>query len=199
MTAGKRHAWLRQTIAPAVIAILAAVAEAGGEPARLWLRYQREAIGDGEFWRLISGHLVHLGPSHMAMNVVALGVLALIFRSILRPLDWLWACLAAACAIDAGLYWLGPEIEWYVGLSGVLHGLWAAAAVLAWQSDRRRSLVLLALIALKLGIEAVQGPLSITSEVASGPVIAVAHAYGAAGGAFWALFAFAIRLKRRSI
>lgn len=185
--------------APTAIALLAALAEVFGETVRMWLRYQRESIADGEIWRLITGHLVHLGPSHMAMNVVAVGVLAWIVRRLLQPLDWLWVFLSAALAIDAGLYWLRPEIDWYVGLSGVLHGLWAAAAVLAWPRQRSQALVLAALIVLKLGFEAVQGPLSLTSAAAAGPVISIAHAYGAVGGACWAGFALAIRTRKRSI
>ena len=34
------------------------------------LEYQRRAIGEGELWRLFSGHLVHLGWEHLLMNLV---------------------------------------------------------------------------------------------------------------------------------
>ncbi|MEE8280791.1 MAG: hypothetical protein V3R50_00295, partial [Gammaproteobacteria bacterium] len=30
------------------------------------LRYDRAAISDGELWRIITGHLAHLGWSHLA-------------------------------------------------------------------------------------------------------------------------------------
>jgi rhomboid family GlyGly-CTERM serine protease len=169
------------------------LAEAFGDSGRLWLRYQRDGLADGEFWRLVTGHLVHLGPSHMVMNIAALAILALLFVPLLRPLDWLWVCLVSALAIDAGLYWLSPEIVWYVGLSGVLHGCWAGAAIRAWALDTRQAVALTGMILLKLGFEAVYGPLGITGAVAAGPVVSVAHAYGAAGGTLWALTRFAIR------
>ena len=181
---------------PVAIACLAALAEIGAQPVRLWLRYQRDQLADGELWRLVTGHLVHLGPSHMAMNVVALAILTLIVGRLFKPMDWLWVCLISALAIDAGLFWVHTEVAWYVGLSGVLHGVWAAASIRAWELKRTEALALSALILIKLGYEAWAGPLSITGAVAAGPVVAVAHAYGALGGALWALAGLAIRKLR---
>lgn len=184
---------------PAAIGLLAALLELGGERFRVLLRYDRDAVMAKEFWRLVTGHLVHLGPSHMLMNVFALGVLAVIFGRLLRTIDWIVVGLMAALAIDAGLYWLSADIGWYVGLSGVLHGFWAAGCVLAIAARSREAIVLTLLILGKLGFEAVIGPIALTGEVAGGPVVTVAHAYGAAGGALAALGLLAIRFRTRSI
>ena len=142
---------------------------------------------------------MHLGPSHMAMNVIALAVLVLIVGRLFKPMDWLWVCLISALAIDAGLFWRSTEVAWYVGLSGVLHGCWAAASIRAWVHRRKDAAALSALIVIKLGYEAWLGPVPITGEVAAGPVVAVAHAYGAVGGTVWALASFAIRKLRRPL
>ena len=175
----------RRFMVPGVLAGLAGLAELGGEPGRLWLRYQRDVLADGEVWRLMTGHLVHLGPSHMAMNVTALGVLAVIFSRFLSSRDWLGIFVFSALAIDAGLFWISTSVAWYVGLSGVLHGCWAAACIFAWQQKSHQAAALSALIVIKLAYEAWLGPVPFTGEVAAGPVVAVAHAYGAAGGALW--------------
>jgi rhomboid family GlyGly-CTERM serine protease len=190
---------LRRFLPPGAIGALAAVAETGGQPLRLVLRYQRESLGGGEVWRLVTGHLVHLGASHMLMNVLALGVLATIFRRLLCDRDWWLGCLAAALAIDAGLYFGNPAVQWYVGLSGVLHGVWAIAAVRAWQQGRGEAVAFALLLAVKLGYEALVGPVPLTGAVAAGPVVAVAHAYGAAGGAAYALVGFAVRTRSRPL
>jgi rhomboid family GlyGly-CTERM serine protease len=184
---------------PAGIACLAALAELFGEPGRLWLRYERAGLGTGEVWRLVTGHVVHLGPSHMLMNIVALAVLALVFVRFMKPLDWLRVFVISALAIDVGLYWFSPGVDWYVGLSGVLHGFWAAASVCAWQQDRRQAVVMIVLLMLKFGFEAWYGPVPMTGAVAAGPVVTVAHAYGAIGGGLWALIALAIRPRKRSL
>lgn len=185
--------------APAAIGLLAAALELGGEPFRLALRYERNAVAAGEFWRLVTGHLVHLGPSHMLMNVFALVVLAVIFGRLLRAIDWIVVGLTAALVIDGGLYWISTDVGWYVGLSGVLHGFWAAACVFAVFERRREAIALTLLILVKLGFEALVGPVALTGEVAGGPVVTVAHAYGAMGGATAALALIAIRLPARSI
>lgn len=163
------------------------------------MRYERERIADGELWRLVSGHLVHLGPTHALMNIVALAVLALLLARYLKPIDWLWLFLVSALTIDAGLYWFSPNVTWYVGLSGVLHGFWAGATVFAWRDDRRQAAVLTALLIIKLSYESWYGPVPMTGAIAAGPVVAVAHAYGAFGGGCFALAALAIRSRKRSL
>jgi len=192
-------ALFRQFLAPGAIGALAALVETGGDPVRLALRYERDGLATGEVWRLVTGHLVHLGPSHMAMNVLALGVLALIFQRLLTDRDWWLGCVAAAFAIDAGLYFGSPAVQWYVGLSGVLHGVWAIAAVRAWQQRRAEALAFTLLLAVKLGYEALVGPVPLTGAVAAGPVVAVAHAYGATGGAAYALASFVVRPRGRPL
>jgi rhomboid family GlyGly-CTERM serine protease len=189
----------RAYIVPAVFAGLSGLAEVFGETGRTWLRYEREPIAAGELWRLVTGHLVHLGPSHALMNVAALAVLALVLSRYLKSLDWLSVFLFSALAIDGGLFWAAPSVVWYVGLSGVLHGFWASATVFAWRDDQRQAAVLTALIVFKLSYESWYGPVPMTGAVAAGPVIAVAHAYGAAGGVCWALSALAIRSLKRSL
>jgi rhomboid family GlyGly-CTERM serine protease len=198
-TADSSWAPYRPFVVPALIAGLAACAEAFGEPGREWLRYDRASIADGELWRLVTGHLVHLGLSHALMNIAALAVLTLVLARYLRPLDWLWLYLVSAFAIDGGLFWLSPNVVWYVGLSGVLHGVWAGATVCAWREDKRPAAMLTALILIKLSYETWFGPVPMTGAVADGPVIAVAHAYGAIGGACWGLFVLAIRLRMQSL
>jgi rhomboid family GlyGly-CTERM serine protease len=183
-------------LAPGAIGALAALLEAGAEPVRLASRYERTALAGGEFWRLLSAHLVHLGPSHMVMNVVALGVLALIFASLLRALDWFGVAVLAALAIDAGLYWLEPAVDWYVGLSGVLHGFWAAACVYAWSLRRAEALPITALMVIKLGFESWVGPVPLTGSIAAGPVVTAAHLYGAIGGIAWSAGMLVVRRCR---
>lgn len=189
----------RPYVVPAVIGILVALVGLGGTRGRVLLEYRREALAHGELWRLITGHLVHLGASHMLMNLAALAVLAFVLSPYLKPRDWLAAGLFSAFAIDAGLYWLDPAVDWYVGLSGVLHGYWAAAVASAVLARRWDAVPLAALLLGKLAYEAFAGPVPLTESVAAGPVVTQAHLWGALGGAAWPLSAFAIRGLKRSL
>lgn len=186
-------------VAPAVIGLMSVLVELGGEPLRSLLRYDRAGLAAGQFWRLVTGHLVHLGPSHMVMNVIALAVLALILSPLLSSRDWFAVGLASALAIDAGLYVLHPSIEWYVGLSGVLHGFWAGACVFGLFQRHGEAVLLTLLLAGKLAYEAFAGPVPLTGEIAAGPVVTEAHAWGAIGGALAPLVLIAIRRRRPSL
>jgi rhomboid family GlyGly-CTERM serine protease len=185
----------------ALLAIFAAcvVLAAGGDELRELGRYQRDAIEGGEYWRLISGHLVHLGFGHLWPNLAALVVIGALFEGIFRNGDWWRASLASAAAIDLGLYVLDPAVVWYVGLSGVLHGFVAAGA-LALVLRRQMLGAALALgLGAKLTFEQTVGPVPFTAESVGGPVVVAAHLYGAAGGLLAEAVAFIVRRRRSRV
>ena len=119
---------LREWLAILAIFGVCVVLAAGGDELRELGRYQRDAIENGEYWRLVSGHLVHLGFGHLWPNLAALVVIGALFEGEFRNGDWWRVSIASAAAIDLGLYVLDPAVDWYVGLSGVLHGFVAAGA-----------------------------------------------------------------------
>jgi rhomboid family GlyGly-CTERM serine protease len=168
----------------AVLTLLAAclLLAAGGDEARELGRYEREALEHGEYWRLVSGHLVHLGAGHLWPNVAALAILGLLFEDAFRNADWWRVSAASAAAIDLGLYALQPGVTWYVGLSGVLHGIVAAGALVLALRRQRVGVVLAVALAAKLVFEQLVGPMPFTAESVGGPVVVAAHLYGAVGG-----------------
>jgi len=167
-----------------VIVVLLAVClllAAGGDPVRELGRWQRDAIDTGEYWRLVSGHLVHLGFGHLWPNLVALAIVALLFEDVFRNADWLRIGAASVAAIDVGLYVLDPGVSWYVGLSGVLHGYVAAGALALIVRREKLGVVLAAGVAAKLLFEQVVGPVPFTAASVGGPVVVAAHFYGVVG------------------
>ncbi len=175
---------------------------AGGDAAREWAQYERAALETGQAWRLLTAHLVHLNWGHVGLNVVALVLIALLFEDLLSPLDWLAATVLAALAIDLGLYVWNNDVQWYVGLSGVLHGYVVLGAA-ALAGERRGIGVTLALgVAGKLVWEQFAGPLPFTEAQAGGPVVVAAHLYGAAAGALLAAarpFARRVAARRHAL
>lgn len=167
---------------PLALATMSLLSEAGGQTARSWLRFDRAAIGEGEWWRLLSGHLVHLGPSHMLLNIAALLLLWWLVGAGLTLAGWLLVTASSIACIDLGLWLLDPALSWYVGLSGLLHGLFAAGLIARGQTAPVESLVLGALLAAKLLFEQLVGPLPGSEDTAGGAVVVNAHLYGAAGG-----------------
>jgi rhomboid family GlyGly-CTERM serine protease len=111
------------------------------------LEYRRD-LSAAEPWRLITGHFVHLGFLHALLNCVALLLLGRLFADRLRPGE-LFGLLGAAPLLISMLFWLLlPQLEWYRGLSGVLHAVFFAGCV-AWigeTSGRARWLPVAALL-----------------------------------------------------
>lgn len=160
----------------------AIVLSLAGGPSSPALRYERAAVLAGEWWRLLSGHLVHLGVSHLVLNLAGLALIGWIFGPGLRAAAWLWMLLASVIALGAGFLLLSPQLNWYVGLSGVLHGLLLGAALLDRGFGRGLRLALVLGVLAKLAWEQWAGALPFTAEAAGGPVVVDAHLYGALGG-----------------
>lgn len=185
--------WAPVLVATAAILILGA----GGDGLREWGRFERGGLEAGEVWRLITAHLVHLGWGHLWLNLIALLLMAAIFDDAMRAGDWILAGCLGAGAIDLGLFLFHRDLAWYVGLSGVLHGLMVVGAFGLIRSASPIGYVLLVGLIAKLCWEQLSGPLPFSESTSGGPVLVEAHLYGTIGGAgAEAIKAVGRRLKR---
>jgi len=173
---------IRAWALPAAIVIAATVMLLLGDDAALRLRYDRAAIDGGEILRLISGHAVHLGFAHYLLNVAGLLVVWYLVGEAFSTRAWTAIIATSIVSMDAGFWFLMPTLAWYVGLSGLLHGLLAAGIAGIWRSRRFEALVLASLVVAKLVYESVIGPLPGSEGTAGGEVVTAAHLLGAIGG-----------------
>jgi rhomboid family GlyGly-CTERM serine protease len=178
----KISALLRQWGIPLGLSAAALLVMLLGDAGADALRYQRSAVMQGEPWRLLSGHLVHLSWSHMLMNLLALALLWALLGETLTLAAWSLLLLSCALFDGLGLLLFNPAVEWYVGLSGVLHGLFLAGALAGLASGRRDALLLFVALVVKLAWEQLAGPLPGSAAAAGGPVVVDAHLYGAIAG-----------------
>lgn len=167
----------------AALLLLSLALQATPEDLQAMLRYERSAIEAGEWWRLLTAHLVHLNWTHFTLNMLGLLLLVALFLRELTGKVLLMALICGALMVSLGLLLFSPEVEWYVGMSGMLHGLLAACLIRTIPHAPRLGLVLLALLVGKLLVEQVTGAPSSAIIGESIQVIGVAHIYGALGGA----------------
>ena len=185
-------AWL----VPGSVVLIALILLFSGETGREWLRFERSGIAAGELWRLLTGHLVHLGVSHTVLNLAGL---VLVWFLVGRAFDWkqwLWVMAGSVVAIDLGLWFGAPSLEWYVGLSGLLHGMLGAGIVAGIAARSGEALILAVVVAGKLAWEQFAGPLPGSETTSGGAVIVDAHLYGVIGGTLVA--AMLIRVRGRA-
>ena len=152
-------------------------------PAPEALLYDRAAISAGEYWRLLSGHMVHLDRAHLAWNLAAFVVLGWLAESALglRGLRILAVLLFGAVAIDAWLTWGLPELSRYCGFSGPLNALLAAIIVTVGRRARGPLPWLIAGGALaKIALEAGAGTALFAASL--WPPVPSAHAAGFLAG-----------------
>jgi rhomboid family GlyGly-CTERM serine protease len=163
-----------------LLAALSVLLALSGETGRLALRYEKSAVWSGEYWRLLTGHLVHASSAHLLLNVIGVGLICGLFPRDYSPRQWILILAASIVAIDLGFVLFEPQLQWYVGLSGVLHGALAAGAIAWWQHETRPlAFALSAVLVGKLSWEQMHGALPLSGDM---PVIVDAHLYGACGG-----------------
>lgn len=179
------------------LAALAVLVFVFGDSAADLLRYQRAAIEHGEWWRWLTGHLVHLNLAHLALNLAGVVLCAMLVGEGLRGARGVAVLSGAWLGCSFGLWFFSPAVAWYVGLSGVLHGLLLGGALGLPPAQWRWRWAIGAIVVAKLLSEQLVGaPLS-TRHLIGHAVVVDAHLYGAVGGtAGWLLYRIGRALRR---
>lgn len=147
------------------------------------LSFDRQLISEGQWWRMLAGHLDHFGWSHFLLNVVFLGLLLFMFP-VFRSLQFLIILLCSYFIGISILIWFFSEgLDVYVGLSGSLYGLLSFALL----RDKSYPLMLRGLVFIvllsKVIYEYINGASAEISGLIGGAVAIDVHLYGVLVGA----------------
>jgi rhomboid family GlyGly-CTERM serine protease len=155
------------------------------------LQFAREGIGEGQWWRFITGNFVHLSWRHFAMNAVALSTIYVLYPNNLKAYGWVIVFLLSCLSVTMGVWVFSPNIHWYVGLSGALHGLLITLIIVDYVVHKHwLNIILLLCVIAKLVWEGVMGPMPGIELTVGGPVVVQAHLYGFVGGLMIAAYIF---------
>ena len=169
--------------AAAIVVIV--VTQLGGPAAIEWLRWDRAALAEFEWWRLWTGHLIHASWPHVGLNAFGLVLIAWLFpephSARWHLLRFMWLALATSMM----MWWWVPDLDWYVGMSGVLHGSFVMGLWWLFRQGDRLAFVLLVLLAGKLLLEHFYGPVTSDEELVGVPVLTQAHSFGAIAACIW--------------
>lgn len=167
--------WLTLTMAA-----LALLLYLGTGPACSALVFDRIAVTTGQWWRLITGHLVHSDLSHLCWDVAGLLVLGWLFEDKVSRWQLYSIMLSGLLAVDAWLWWGHAPLR-YCGLSGVLNTLLAAGLMQQWRVSRNNLVLIVGFAAtLKIAWEALHDKAIFTAT--AWPAVPQAHAAGLSAG-----------------
>ena len=145
------------------------------------LDFERTEIRNGQWWLLVTGHFCHLSWTHWLLNNVALVIIWELFYRATPIIKASTELLLLCLCVSAGIFWFNSDVEWYVGLSGVLHGLFTIGVLREIFLGHKLSIVIGIVLVGKLVWEQTVG---ITTSFFFNPdeVLVDAHLYGAVGG-----------------
>jgi rhomboid family GlyGly-CTERM serine protease len=186
--AAKRRQISQTWLLPAVIAIFCLATALAGEEGREWLRWDRDALVGGQLWRVVTGHFVHLSWPHFLLNLGAFFLVWMIVGDRLATRIWILLITVCVAGMGLGFWFMEHELQWYVGMSGLLHGLLMAGLIVGIRSSPTESLLIGSFVVAKLVFEQLSGPLPGSESVSGGAVIVDAHLYGALSGTIFAVF-----------
>ncbi|MDA3877235.1 MAG: rhombosortase [Halothiobacillus sp.] len=181
------HKWLI-SLTVAVIA-LAILLLHGGH----WFQFERSDILHGQIWRVLTANVTTLNGRQLGVDLAGLLIWTILAAYLETARSYVILLLGTGLAVGLGLLWFDPRIGGYIGLSGVLHGLFAASAIrLISRREWLGGLALLAAVSLKIYCEQHLGDIGL-STLLGVPAMLAPHLYGAIAGAVIALASLLFR------
>ncbi len=184
--------WLLPSL---LLVLICAVLQCLPADAQNNLQYQRGAVSNGEIWRALSGHFVHLGWRHLLLNVAALLLICALFSPEWHLSSFLSVALTGAPLISLALWFFEPEVVWYVGLSGLLHCFFAYYSLTLLAKQPHLAALFIAGLLIKLLLESGQADDQVNLWL-GGRVIDSAHRWGACVGGLLFLASRAVAATR---
>jgi rhomboid family GlyGly-CTERM serine protease len=146
------------------------------------LAYRRDDIGLGEYWRLFTGNLLHTNIWHLLMNLAGFWVIMLLHQQYYRSVGFSFLFVALCWLQGIGLYLFYPSLLGYVGLSGMLHGLFTYGALKDISVGMRSGYLLFIGVIVKVGYEQWFGASDQVTEMIGARVATESHLVGVVTG-----------------
>ena len=142
------------------------------------LRYQPDWWIEAEYWRSFTAHWVHANEKHLVLNAAGLMLCMTIASPKWQVWRWVVYNIVLALGISTLFTLRNPELNWYVGYSGILFGIYLLAAIDLYRRKKTIALLLGAAIVLKVVLEQFSDIRIDSGDLIGIPVIIDAHLYG---------------------
>lgn len=142
------------------------------------LQYHRAKLAQGELWRLVTGHFTHSNFNHLCLNLMGLGLWAILQPKTLSLPKVLSLSLFLALIISLLFWVLNPHLQWYVGYSGVLYSLFGAWVFYLIGNHEYFTALVFGLALMGKTFWDALYPDSLSQQLIAVPVVYQAHWYG---------------------
>jgi rhomboid family GlyGly-CTERM serine protease len=157
-------------------------------PAPEWLVFDRNAVNQGEVWRLITAHWVHSDSEHALWDIAALGILSVVLSQYSRKI-LIVSLIIGMVGIDLWLWFVNQSLIYYCGLSGILNTVFVVTLFMLWREHKHHMIWVIAVGAVGKIIVEMSSRQAIFAQT-SWPSVPEAHAVGFVFGIvviFWVL------------
>jgi rhomboid family GlyGly-CTERM serine protease len=173
---------LQHVLGPLLLIILCALLFLFEPQASHYFAFNRIQIEQFQWWRLLTGNLLHTNANHLLLNLTAVALLWALhgqnFRLAQYTLMFFILCITTTLLI----YGFAKQLQWYVGLSGVLHGVFIIGAYFDIKQGMKTGWLLLIGVLIKVGHEQIFGASQDIADLINATVAIDAHLFGTISG-----------------
>lgn len=164
------------------------------------LVWNRPKIEAGQWYRIITGNLVHSNYPHLFLNLAGLWIAGLLFIDSMNIKTFIFSAIILSLFVGLGLYYFSPDLMRYYGFSGVLYGLFIVGGTsLILQKDTLTGLLLYLFIGGKIVWDSLFGASKSSAELIGVPVAVDAHISGAVGAIMISLTLYLIHYYQKMV
>ncbi|WP_448213414.1 rhombosortase [Colwellia sp. MEBiC06753] len=151
--------------------------------------YDKTAILAGEYWRLLTGHFFHTNGFHLLLNLAGLTLLTFLHWHFYHTKTYLGLFIFCSLFISIALLEFS-ELSRYVGLSGVLHGIFAWGALKDILAKEKTGIFLYLGLWVKVVFEQLNDENQALADLIEASVAIDAHLWGALAGTLYFLVVY---------
>ncbi|MCG7539780.1 rhombosortase [Pseudoalteromonas sp. OF7H-1] len=181
-------------IGPASLAILSTILMLFGLGPHL--DFDRNAIADGEIWRILSGQFTHSNWYHLMLNLLGILFIWLLHAEYTTLRKYWLNVLFLGLFTGLMILLFSPNIVVYTGLSGLLHGLIVWGALEDIKRKLTTGYLLFIGVWAKICWEQYAGASTDVAKLIDSRVAIEAHLFGAVGGVVLAVIYLFYKTKK---
>lgn len=186
----------KYSLAPLLIVIISVVLALTEPMSSSLFAYDREQLNNFQWWRLLTGHFLHTNTTHLLLNTAGMTLLWALHGHYYKIPRYVIQFLVLCLGTALGLYFFAAQMQWYVGLSGVLHGLFVVGAYFDIRQKFKTGWIMLLGVWVKVIHEQIYGASADVAKLIDANVAVDAHLFGTVTGCIIILYYLLVNITR---